>query len=55
MHLPETDSTPVYTLQHAKAVVGDRVLEDATMVIRDGKITGIGGWRIIPNQGETRF
>jgi N-acetylglucosamine-6-phosphate deacetylase len=45
-------SSDVYTLTHARAVLEDRVLENASMLVRNGKITALGVASSVVPEGE---
>jgi N-acetylglucosamine-6-phosphate deacetylase len=49
--LPESPS--VYTVTHARAVLADRMLDDASMVVREGRIVALGPAGDVAAQGET--
>jgi len=49
--LPADSAT--YTLLHARAVLEDRILEDAALVVRDGRITALGPAPTVAPAGET--
>lgn len=49
--LPEHPAA--FTLLHARAVLEDRILEDASLVVRDGRITALGPSQAVDPAGES--
>jgi N-acetylglucosamine-6-phosphate deacetylase len=50
LSLPETGAA--YTLRNARAVLEDRILEDAALVVRDGRIRAMGPAPTVASEGE---